>query len=216
MDRAAAEGESTIRALNARLDAVKRFEDGAHKFAEIALRAADTPSFDWDAYFASTWWDLDQHLNPALANLRNVLNRQIKSVSKNVTALQGQSGRLRDNVRLLKPGECSLSGTWSRNCFLMGWENMPTTMTLTSGTSDSAAFTQHMNRIRPDLDDIVARIYNAKISNYVNFTADGDSHKSIYSPFSISGTFNQQYESVTLVLKNKLLNGTPGTCNLKK
>jgi hypothetical protein len=207
MDRAAADGQGTLQALNARLNVVTKFEALAREFSEVALRASAGSALEWNVYFASAWWDLDQHLVPAFANLRSVLKQQIATVTKNVAALQTQSGNLKANLKLITPGSCLLGGSWSGTCTTQGTGKQATT-TLTLATSGTG--TALINNVQ------TFNVSRARISNYSHLDAymEARNGQLIYA-YNISGNFDPSYSSATLTLTSPSPHNRPVTCPVK-
>lgn len=210
MEKAAAEGQGTIQALNARLNAVTQFEGLARQFSEVALRAAETPSLEWGVYFASTFWDLDQHLVPAFANLRSVLKQQIDTVTKNVSALQKQSGNLRANLTLFTPGSCQLAGSWSGTCVTQG-TGVQTQSTLRLTGSPAQPGTVVVTRTGSQ----TFNLSQAQISSYFNLVAvmTATNGRLVYQ-YNLSATFDQSYTSANVTLTSPSPRNNPIACQL--
>jgi hypothetical protein len=205
MDTAIGEAQSNVDYLNKFRQAVAQLNSAAQTFSKAAAIAASTPDLDWTEYFSSAWWDLDQHLAPAIAHLDNAAAKQISQITNNINRLKLQADNLRSNLQLLKPNWCILGGSWSGQCIVDQFQfiKMASTLTLTNNGSQGGNFT---------MDGKPMGVQSVSISGKVNLTVT----------FGLpgvparteQGSFDSTYQHFT---GKTLIPGSPGltsTCRL--
>jgi hypothetical protein len=113
MDSAVAAAQTNLDYLNKLQQAISQLNADAQTFAHIAAVAASIPSLAWNDYFSSTWWDLDQHLAPAIAAWNSATQKQIQAITNNRNRIETQDSNLKGNLQILQPNWCILGGNWS-------------------------------------------------------------------------------------------------------
>lgn len=116
MDRAVNEASSNLTHLAGLRQAIAQLNALAQTFSKAAAIGASAPELDWTEYFSSIWWDLDQHLSPAIAHLDNAASDKIAKITSNMSRMKLEADNLRSNLQLLKPNWCILGGRWSGQC----------------------------------------------------------------------------------------------------
>lgn len=162
MDRAVAEAQANLDYLAKLRKAIIELNSTAQAFSKAAAIGASTPELDWTEYFSSAWWDLDQHLSPAIAHLDNTARSEIAQITTNMDRMQLQSENLKSNLQLLKPNWCILGGTWTGRCVIdqFGFK-MPASLSLTNSGTQGGALT---------LDGTIMSTQSVAISSKVNLT----------------------------------------------
>lgn len=204
MDKAVSEAQSSIDYLDSIRQAIAQLSKGVTSFTDIAGRLANDPATDWDDYFSSLWWDLDQHLARGIAEFNTAVSGQISQIAKNKNNLKLQADNLRSNLTLLKPNWCIIGGSWTGRCTNDHYNFMggPASLSLTNNGSQGGVYT-FAGQAMPTQSISITGNVNLKLT----FGAPG------VPPRILQGTFDAGYHQFT----GRIIFSSPGlnmTCSL--
>jgi hypothetical protein len=192
MDQAIASAQTNLDYLNALRQTVSQLNSDAQIFAKAAAIGASTPDLDWLGYFSSAWWDLDQHLSPAIAHLNNAVTKQIQSITTNKQRIETQDANLKSNLQLLQPNWCILGGNWSGQSVMDQFGlKAQASLSLTNNGTQDGTFTYNNTPMQPRSVSLTGRVN-------LTVTLGGS---------TLQGTFDSKYQQFVGKL---IFPGSPG------